>query len=200
MRGETLEFGGVVTAATTDPTTATAGAPVETVPDSATFARLFCEHSATVIRVLRRMGVADADLEDLAQEVFVVVYRRWGDFRGESSLKTWICGIAARKAMGHRRRRSVRDEIPAGEAPPARDEGCHDRGFERLEQRQVLVALLDRLDDNKREVFVLYELEDLTMKQVAAAVEAPLHTCYSRLHAARDLLRQHMYRLAAQEQ
>ena len=195
MRGGThvefLELAGPVAVTRTARTTQ--------APSTHAFAQLFCEHSATVVRVLRRMGVAEADLEDLAQEVFVVVYRRWADFRGDSSIKTWICGIAARKAMGHRRRRSVRDEIPAGDRPGGPNAGQSDRAFEQLEQRQVLGALLERLDPDKREVFVLYELEEMTMKEVAATVEAPLHTCYSRLHAARDLMRQHMNRLAAQE-
>ena len=69
------------------------------------------------------------------------------------------------------------------------------RSLERAQTKQVLQAVLDKLSDEQREVFVLYELEQLAMRQVAAALELPLHTAYSRLYAARDALAAELRRL-----
>jgi RNA polymerase sigma-70 factor, ECF subfamily len=168
----------------------------QTPVDAHEFARLFAAEAPRVWRVLRRLGVPPADVEDVCQEVFLVIYRRWAEFRGESSMRTWIYGIALRKAIGHRRRTHVRKARPLAERdePAVAPEQCHD--LERAWTRQVLQAALDKLGDGKREVFVLYELEQLTMREVAAALELPLHTAYSRLYAARAELRDTLQRLA----
>jgi RNA polymerase sigma-70 factor (ECF subfamily) len=147
---------------------------------------LFREHAPYVWRALRRLGVRDADAEDVCQEVFVVVHRRLGDFQGRSNVRTWIYGIAVRTASDYRRRASNRREVPT-EAPP--DELSRDDPHDTLSQRQrraTLDRLLDELDEDKRAVFVLYEIEELPMSEIAVAVGCPLQTAYSRLHAARQ--------------
>jgi len=147
---------------------------------------VFDEHSRYVWRALRHLGIAEADVEDLCQEVFVVVHRKLGEFEGRSELRTWLYGICLRVAADHRRRAHVRHE----RAHPDPTEGIAAspglRPDARSEARSTLHFLLDQLDDDKRAVLVLYELEGLTMKEVAAAVGCPLQTAYSRLHAARD--------------
>jgi len=149
------------------------------------FAELFREHAPHAGRALRNLGVSEADLPDALQEAFLVVHRRLPDFRGESSLRTWIYGICLRVASAHRkkphRRREVALEL-AGEQASARTP--HDDAV----QRQALVRLddvLDELDDDKRAAFVLYEIEELTLAEIAEAVGAPVPTVYSRLQAAR---------------
>ena len=77
----------------------------------------------------------------------------------------------------------------AVEEPPAEAIGpAQLRAVEHRQTRDLLARLLDELDDDKRAVFVLYEVEGLLMKQVAEVVGCPLQTAYSRLHAARELL------------
>jgi len=158
----------------------------QTPVDAGEFARLFAAEAPRVWRVLRRLGIAEADLEDVCQEVFLVVYRRWHEFRGASTLRTWIYGIALRKALGHRRRKHVRDAVPLAHEPSVAPE--QQQALESSEQRRLLQSALDRLGDGKREVFVLYELEQLAMREVANALELPLHTAYARLYAARSEL------------
>jgi RNA polymerase sigma-70 factor (ECF subfamily) len=170
---------------------AAAQAPV----DADEFARLFAAEAPRVWRVLRRLGIAQADLEDVCQEVFLVVYQRWHEFRGDSSLRTWIYGIALRKALGHRRRKHVRDSRPLAHEPSTAPE--QQQALESAEQRQLLQRALDRLGDGKREVFVLYELEQLAMREVADALGLPLHTAYARLYAARAELAATLRRLTA---
>ena len=158
------------------------------VPDPAEFAKLFTAEAPRVWRALRRLGVRDPDLDDLVQDVFLVVYRRWGDFRGESSLRTWIYGIALRRAFAQRRNRHARGVVDLTHPELPSNAPEQPRELARTELRGALQSALDRLREGKREVFVLYELEELPMRDVAALLETPLHTCYARLYAARSEL------------
>lgn len=146
-------------------------------------AALFVEHARYVWRILRRMGVAERDVEDLCQDVFLTVYRKLADFAARSSSRTWIYGICLRLAANYRRSARHREQTgapiaeyasPAGDVPGT-------------------LADIDRalacLSTNKREVFVLYEFGELTMAEVAEVMGCPLKTCYSRLHAARHEMR-----------
>jgi len=159
--------------------------------------RIFREHGAFVWRALRRLGVSSADVDDACQEVFVVVHRRLADYEGRSTLRTWLYGIAVRVAAAQRRRSHVRHEIPTEEpladAPSTADpEGA-------ASDREALAMLdraLDALDDDKRAVFVLFEVEGLDMHEVAEALACPLQTAYSRLHAARKEVERSMRRAA----
>jgi RNA polymerase sigma-70 factor (ECF subfamily) len=149
---------------------------------------VFNEHAPFVWRTLRHLGIRDADLPDVCQDVFVAVHRKIEGFEGRSSLKTWLYGICLRTASDHRRRAYVRREHAVAEPPPSSIEPTQYGDFERSEARRLLAELLDELDDDKRAVFVLYEIEELTMKEVAAIVDCPLQTAYSRLHAARKVV------------
>ena len=151
--------------------------------------QVFDEHARYVFRVLKYFGVPDADVQDVCQEVFVTVHRKIDEFEGRSSVRTWLYRICQHAASDHRRRAYVRREIAtdvtASEDPdPSRVED----GGARTEARSTLEYLLARLDEQKRLVFVLYEIEGLTMKEVCEVADCPLQTAYSRLHAARKIL------------
>lgn len=158
------------------------GEPTSVAP---TFREIFDENAPFVWRALRHLGVPDREVEDLCQEVFMVVHRKLNDFDGRSSLRTWIYGICFRAASEHRRRAHVRreeitDTIPDEGAPPHQPEE-----LERKRAQALLQAALASLDEDKRAVFVLFELEGLSMAEVAEVVACPLQTAYSRLYAAR---------------
>lgn len=159
-------------------------APLPASPRSV--GQLFREHAPFVWRVLRRMGVPESDVEDACQEVFLVVHRKLPGFEARSAVRTWIYGIAIRVAKDTRRNRNNQreelvDSVPEQTAP----DDPHDAlGIARA--RATLDRILDTLDDDKRAAFVLYELEELPMTEVACALGCPLQTAYSRLHAARD--------------
>ncbi|MCA9639360.1 MAG: sigma-70 family RNA polymerase sigma factor [Polyangiaceae bacterium] len=152
------------------------------------FRRIFDEHAAFVWRSLRYLGVAERDVEDHVQEVFVAVHRRLGEFEWRSSLRTWIYAFCLRVASDYRRRAHVRRERFPSEFPEPQLNPNQERQVEHREMRDRLVAALEQLDDAKREVFVLYEIEELEMKDVVALVGCPLQTGYSRLRAARKIL------------
>jgi RNA polymerase sigma-70 factor (ECF subfamily) len=150
-----------------------------------TFERVFAECAPFVWRALRRLGMAEADVEDVCQEVFLVVHRRLATFEGHSSVRTWVYGICLRVASDYRRRpHRVREraleEAPERSAPAEQ----HDE-IERREALAWLDGVLDELDEPKRAVFVLFEIEQVPMSEVAAAAGCPVQTAYARLYAAR---------------
>jgi RNA polymerase sigma-70 factor (ECF subfamily) len=150
-----------------------------------TLEEIFRDEAAFVGRTLRFLGVRDSHVEDACQEVFVVIHRRLSSFTG-GSLRAWvrqICvGVAQNHRRGQRRRpEEITAEPPAGATPPDQ-EGA----LERRRLRGRLLLVLDGLPEEQREAFVLYEIEELTMVEVAAALDCPLQTAYSRLHAARS--------------
>lgn len=156
------------------------------------FAEVYETHVEFVWRVARRLGVAESALDDAVQDVFVVVHARLHTFEGRSSLRTWIYGIVRRVARDHRP--SAR-EHPLDDAREVSGAASAHEQLERAEALRMLHALLDTLDDDKREVFVLSELEEMPMPEVAEAIGINLNTAYARLRAARRDLEQ---RLAGQ--
>lgn len=149
---------------------------------------VFDDHAAFVWRTLRHLGVREQDLADVCQDVFITVHRKLDGFEWRSSLRTWLYGICLRVASDHRRRAYVRREIPVSQLPPRAVEATQDSDCERGRARELLATLLDQLDDDKRAVFVLYEVEGMAMKDIAALLECPVQTAYSRLHAARRVV------------
>jgi RNA polymerase sigma-70 factor (ECF subfamily) len=150
-----------------------------------TLKQIFEENAVYVWRVLRRLGVSEADVEDVCQEVFLVVHRRLDTFDGSSALRTWLYGICMRLASEYRRRPHRRREEVAAAPPEQSIAAPQDEALDRQRALDRLDAALDQLDDDKRAVFVLYEIEQLPMAEIARAAGCPLQTAYSRLHAAR---------------
>jgi RNA polymerase sigma-70 factor (ECF subfamily) len=163
------------------PTAPTTGA----APGGPSVADVFRDHAAFVWRALRRLGVREADVEDVAQEVFVVVHRKLGEFEGRSSMRTWLYGICVRTASDYRKRARIRHEVTTDEPPEQTASAPQVEDVARRQARALLDRILAELDEDKRAVFVLYEIEQVTMAEVAEAVGCPLQTAYSRLHAAR---------------
>jgi RNA polymerase sigma-70 factor (ECF subfamily) len=157
-------------------------------PDDARFPDIFHEYAPFVLRAMRHLGVGSADLNDQCQDVFVAVFQGLEGFGGRSSLRTWIYGICRHTAANYRRRAYIRRERAVADVPERATPPNQYEELERQQGSQQLQALLEVLDDDKREAFVLYELEELSMKEVAAICDCPLQTAYSRLHAARRLL------------
>jgi RNA polymerase sigma-70 factor, ECF subfamily len=145
---------------------------------------LFSEHGRFVWRVLRRLGVMEADVEDVCQDVFLTAHRKLADFEERSTSRTWLYGICLRVAANYRRRSYRRRErsIETLDEPSA---GPSSSGLEVAELDRALA----RLSEVKRTVFVLYEFGELSMAEVAEVVGSPVKTCFSRLHAARRELR-----------
>ncbi|MEZ4227305.1 MAG: RNA polymerase sigma factor [Polyangiaceae bacterium] len=175
-------------------TAAAFSGPVAVASDEAALSDLFREHAPFVWRTLRSLGFSPSDADDLSQEVFLVVLQRLSDFEGRSSLRTWIYGIAVRVARAHRRRASTRCEKPYAAPPEGTTTSCPQNEALDREAWELLRRALDELDDDKRAVFVLFEIEQLPMTEVASALECPPQTAYSRLYAAREHVQSFMRR------
>lgn len=159
---------------------------------------IFDEHARYVIRTLRHLGISEADVEDVGQEVFVTVHRKLAEFEGRSKLRTWLYAICLRVASDHRRRAYVVRERVTDSPPVDTGERSGSEPDTSVESRAFVQQLLAQLDEDKRNVLVLYEIEGLTMREVAEVVGCPLQTAYSRLHAARDLLQAALERAKAE--
>lgn len=148
-------------------------------------ASLIREYAPFVWRVLRHLGVREDQLEDVSQEVFLTVFRQLPQFEARSSLRTWIYGICWNVAAYARRQQRARRESVRDELPEPTELASQDRDVWLKQAHAQLIRALETLDETQRTVFVLYEIEELSMDEIAQALGKPLTTCYSRLYAAR---------------
>lgn len=173
----------------------------EAAPQLGDWSAFYEQHFETIWRSLRRFGVAEAALDDAAQEVFLIAFRRIESFEGRSSLKTWLYGIALHVARRfHYARANSRATEELTEELPAPNESGPQESAARAEAVRALYEILAELAPEKREVFVLSELEQMTAPEIAQATESSLNTVYSRLRAARREFDAALKRLRAQDE
>ncbi len=142
--------------------------------------RAYKEHFAFVWRSLRCLGLPLDALDDAAQDVFMVALRRHSEFRGRSSYRTWLFGIAANVAR-EERRKGRRAEVlePIDDALPSSQSSPLEQATD-AEAMRFVEAFLSTLDDAKREVFILAELEQMPVTEIADAVGAQSSTPSTR--------------------
>jgi RNA polymerase sigma-70 factor, ECF subfamily len=150
------------------------------------FPDVYEEHLDFVVRTVRRFGVEPAAVEDVAHDVFVVVHRRLPTFDDRrASLRSWLYGISRRVVLHHHRAAQRRDRrlalVALSQEPPPDAEDA----MARRHAASLVEGFLAELDEGKREVFVLIDIEGLTAPEVAAALRTKLNTVYSRLRLAR---------------
>lgn len=153
------------------------------------FEQLVADHGSALARALRYLGVSSSEIDDAVQEVFVIAHRRWSEIDHARSVGSWLRGVAVNVARNRKRaaRRSAslrRD--PTLEAADLR--ATEDQLLERVRCRRLL-ALLETLPDEQRTALVLFEIEAIPMKEVAALVGVSLPTAYRRVDDARNALR-----------
>jgi RNA polymerase sigma-70 factor (ECF subfamily) len=149
------------------------------------FDAVYQQHCDFVWRSLRRLGLAEDELPDATQEVFLSVFRYWDRFEQRASLRTWLFAIARGVARDHRRASRRR----TAQSLDARWVDVRSRPLDEVETREaarLVSALLEKLSEPKRLVFVLAELEQLPLPEVAEMLGINLNTAYSRLRAARQ--------------
>jgi RNA polymerase sigma-70 factor, ECF subfamily len=155
-------------------------------PDPADFRAVYQGNFSYIYNTLRRLGVRDADLEDLAHDVFVAFFRGQTGYDPARPLKPWLFGIAFRVASDYRRRAGHRLEI-ARESPDLPDAAPPaDEQVAAAEARRAVLAALATLDLDRRAVLVLHDLDGIAMPEIARVLAVPLNTCYSRLRLARE--------------
>ncbi len=132
---------------------------------------------------------AQKRLNDVVQETFIVIHAKLHTLQQPESLRSWIYGVVRRTVSGYRRTHKVRDTSGLHFIDPDGSSGVTSATpldvAEQNSDLELLSSLLGELDEAKREVFVLAELEEMTVPEIAEALEIPLNTAYSRLRAAR---------------
>ncbi len=146
------------------------------------FDAVYATHVAFVWRVLRTFGVGEAQIEDAVQDVFVVVHRRLRDFEGRAAITTWLFAIARRVAGAYRRKKSTE---PLDEIAEPVDSTDTFAALSRAQAAATVMAILETMDEDKRMVFALVELEQVSVPEVARMLDLNLNTAYSRLRLAR---------------
>jgi len=169
-----------------------AGAPANARVAAASFVEIYDEYSDFVWRNARRFGVPESSAEDVVQEVFIVVQRRLADYDGRAAMRSWIFGILVRVVHHHRRSFQRKDarcvsfdqtHVQAS-AGVARGLSPSEQA-ENAERVRLLETLLGQLDEDKRTLLVLSELEEWTLREIAEHLGSNTNTVHSRLRVAK---------------
>jgi RNA polymerase sigma-70 factor (ECF subfamily) len=173
--------------------------------DEAAFEALMRRYNGRLFRVARAILNDDRDAEDALQDAYLDAFRHMGDFRGDAQLGTWLTRIVANQAL-MRLRRQKRDRVIL--PFHGRDGDDNDRemqvadrqtesaseGLLRAELRRLLERRIDELPVPFRTVFVMRDVEDMTVQETADSLSIPAATVRSRLFRARALLREALAR------
>jgi RNA polymerase sigma-70 factor (ECF subfamily) len=171
------------------------------VGDVPSLEEIYDRHSAFVWRIARRLGVSDASLDDVVQEVFVVIHRRRHELDMTGSITALLYGVT-RKVAGR-----ARDVARQREArltlvdPPLATPDVDPESRALLEERaEVVRAALDAMDEDKRMMFVLTQVEGMSIPEAAAIVDVNVNTAYARARVARELVQKAIARHRARDE
>jgi RNA polymerase sigma-70 factor (ECF subfamily) len=162
------------------------------------FAVVYEEYFNLVWSAARQLGVSSEALDDVVQEVFVVIHSRLDSVQHIESLRSWVYGVARRTVATYRRARRSRNATGAQYAEVAGwleplPRTPYDLSV-LADRQRLLLRLITELDEAKREVFALAEIEGFTAPEIAEALDLPVNTVYSRLRAARQAFEQSLAR------
>ena len=138
-------------------------------------------------RMLQRHGVSATDAEDLAQEAFVIMCRRWDDYDHQRPLRHWLSGIAFKLAQAHHRR-SGREVVVDGASLLSvvpDEQPVADQHLDEAQARALVLRALASLPENHRAMLVMSDLDEVPMREIARTMSVPLKTAYTRLRTAR---------------
>ena len=159
--------------------------------DMAAFEQLYERHNRRVYSVCLRMTQNSAEAEDLAQEVFIQLFRKIGSFRGESAFTTWLHRLTVNQVLMHFRKRSVKLErtTDEGDTPVQIVRGTENPDKMPVLDRISLERALKQLPPGYRSVFVLHDIEGHDHAEIAQMIGVAIGTSKSQLHKARMKLR-----------
>jgi len=174
--------------------------------DGAAVRLIMQRHNRRLYRAARGVLHDDAEAEDVVQEAYIRAFTHLGDFRGEAQLSTWLTRIALNEALGRLRRRRItvglkdidaindQGEVRVIYLPSARQDSDPEAAATRAEVRRLLEHAVDQLPDHFRVVFMLRDIEEMSVEETASHLGLRPETVKTRLHRARRLLRQSLDR------
>ncbi|HET9957894.1 MAG TPA: sigma-70 family RNA polymerase sigma factor [Polyangiaceae bacterium] len=154
------------------------------------FAHVYARFFDFVWAATRRMGIDPESIDDVVQEIFIVIHQRLHTLERPEAIRSWVYGITRRTVSTYHR--TVRNKKAGADTLGLSVEMLETQVpspldlIEQNAQVQLLQSLLRELSPTKREVFVLAEIEELSVPEIAEALEIPLNTAYSRLRASRQ--------------
>lgn len=160
--------------------------------------RLYEAHFAYVWNTLRRLGVREKEREDVAHEVFIIVQRKAKIFDQTRPEKPWLFGIAYRVAADHRRLARHSRETTLDIEPEAQGDRA-DVSLEAKQRRVLIETALQTLPMDQRAVFIMHDIDELSVPEIATSLAVPLNTAYSRLRLGREAFAEAVRRLRAKE-
>jgi RNA polymerase sigma-70 factor (ECF subfamily) len=147
---------------------------------------IYDQEAGRVFNLLRRLGIAESDLEDATHDVFLVIHRLLPTYDASRPLRPWVTGITVRVAANQRRKVGRRREDAGQDLEQHVEPGRNSEQLAQAAEARALVQrALDGMDENQRHVLVLHELEGHSMPDLARELEVPVNTLYSRLRLAR---------------
>jgi RNA polymerase sigma-70 factor (ECF subfamily) len=170
--------------------------PAEVTP----FESIYRQYLDFVWSSVRRLGVSPAAVDDVVQEIFIVIHSRLHTLEKPEALRSWIYSVVRRTVSGYHRSQSVKETsgiMLAVEPEASRQPATPFDLAEQSDQVRLLFSLLDELAQPKREVFMMAELDELTVPEIAEVLEIPVNTAYSRLRAARQAFDEALARRSA---
>ena len=167
--------------------------------DRVEFRAFYDRHVRFVWRVLLRLGVAENDVRDAVQDVFVVVHRKLGEFEGRSKETTWLFAICMKVAADRRRLAHGRRELLTTVPHPSEENADIAALVDRRRAGALLEEFLERMCQEQRIVFVLFELDEMTGEEIASLLDVPVGTVRSRLRLAREAFQRFVARLRARQ-
>jgi RNA polymerase sigma-70 factor, ECF subfamily len=159
------------------------------------FRTIFEGEFAYVAHTLRRLGVAERDLDDVTHDVFVAVYRCLHQYDAARPLRPWLFGTAFRVASDHRRLARNHREVLGDPTEPIDESPGADQQLASHESRELVLLALGALDLDRRAVLVMHDIDGHTMPEIAEGLSIPLNTAYSRLRLAREQFKAAVRRL-----
>jgi RNA polymerase sigma-70 factor (ECF subfamily) len=175
--------------------------------DERAFRELVREHGDRVFNITYRMLGNRHEAEDVAQEVFIAVFKQIDTFREEAKFSTWLYRVAVNHCKNRikylaRRHDRDRDELDETSTRGASGDGAigapppsaPDRALEGAQMDQLLAEAINKLDEEQRVVVILRDVEELSIEEICAITDLPDGTVKSRLHRARLVLRKHLQR------
>ena len=152
------------------------------------FGALFEAELDFVLATLRRLGVAERDLEDVAHEVFLRVYAHYGEYDASRPVRPWLFLFAYRQASDYRRLARHRREVLGEPDEPQSAAPGADELLAGRDRRALVEAALREVDVDRRAILLLHDMEETPMNEVARLLEIPVQTAYSRLRVGREEL------------
>jgi RNA polymerase sigma-70 factor (ECF subfamily) len=165
------------------------------------FESIYRQYFDFVWSSVRRLGVSPAAADDVVQEIFIVIHTRLHTIEKPEALRSWIYSVVRRTVSSHHRsRRSMEASgyLLAADPDARRKPATPSDLAEQNDKVKLLFSLLDELDEPKREVFMMAELDELTAPEIAEILEIPLNTAYSRLRVARQAFEEALGRRSTQ--